>query len=74
MNVSGGTPEAPVCTGKLAVLGAEVRKYDKTLQRLERKLQIANVFQSTPQRVDAIRYAMDAVVPETECPHAQHPS
>ena len=48
-------------TGKLVVLGAEVRKYDKALQRLQRKLQLANVFQSTPQRVDAIRYAMDAV-------------
>ena len=61
MNVPGGTPEGPVRTGKLAVLGAEVRKYDKALQRLQRKLQLANVFQSTPQRVDAIRYAMDAV-------------
>ena len=61
MNVPGGMPEAPVRTWKLAVLGDEVRKYDKALQRLERKLQLAILFLSTPQRVDAIRYAMDAV-------------
>ena len=61
MNVPGGTPEAPARTGKLAVVGAAVGKYDTALQRLHRKLQVAISFQSTPQRLDVIRYAMDAV-------------
>ena len=37
-------------TGKLAVLGADPRKYDKALKR---NLQLAILFQTTPQRVDA---------------------